>query len=333
MVAVPVLDDLVFGSTTSDTLPLPVPLPPEPLPLEEMLIQFTLLLAVHLHPLEVETETVNTPPTALASRSVGLIAYEQRFSVCVCVTVNVSPATVIVPVRVFPERPSTLNATVPFPAPVAPEVIAIHPALLVALHEQPAAAETARVPLPPVLGVEKLVGLIEYEHVALPWFTVNVAPATPIRPARAEPVFEATRNLTAALPLLLAPSTTVIHCTELSAVHVHPAAEVTLNIPDPPAAGIATELGLIDAEQFCVAPPLCLTVTASPPRLIAPLRSEPLFGITSNRTFPLPVPLVEPLTTIHPVLEDALHVQPSGTVIDTVAVPPFASKRSFVAAS
>jgi hypothetical protein len=39
------------------------------------------------------------------------------------------------------------------------------------------------------------------------------------------------------------------------------------------------------------------------------------------------------LTTIHPVLEDALHVQPSGTVTDTVAVPPFASKRSFVAAS
>ena len=329
MVAVPVLDDLVFGSTTSDTLPLPVPLPPE-----EMLIHFTSLLAVHLHPLDVETETVNTPPTALASRSVGLIAYKQRFSVCVCVcvTVNVSPAMVIVPVRVFPERPSTLNATVPFPAPVAPEVIAIHPALLVALHEQPAAAETARVPLPPVLGVEKFVGLIEYEHVVPPWFTVNVAPATPIRPARAEPGFEATRNLTAALPLLLAPSVTVIHCTELAAVHVHPAAEVTLNIPDPPAAGITTELGSIDTEQFCVTP-FCLTVTASPPRLIAPLRSVPLFGITSNRTLPLPVPLVEPLTTIHPVLEDALHVQPSGTATDTVAVPPFASKRSFVAAS
>jgi hypothetical protein len=159
-----------------------------------------------------------------------------------------------------------------------------------------------------------------------------VFPATPIRPVRAAPGFDAALNLTAALPLPLAPSTSVIHCTELAAVHVHPAETVTSNVPDPPAAGIAIELGLIDAVQFR-ATPFCLTATASPPILIAPFRSAPSFGITSNRTLPAPVPLAAPFTTIQRSLVDALHVQPSGTATDTVAVPPFASKRSLVALS
>jgi hypothetical protein len=158
MVAVPVLADfVVFGATTNDTLPVPVP------PASGVtFIHFSSLLTVHRQVLDVETDTVNVPPTGLASRLVGLMAYEQRVSVdvCVCVTVKVSPAMARVPVRVLPERLSALNPTVPFPVPDAPEVIAIHPTLLVALHEQPAPAETATVPPPPVLAMEALVGLI-----------------------------------------------------------------------------------------------------------------------------------------------------------------------------
>jgi hypothetical protein len=154
MVAVPVLADfVVFGSTTTETLPAPVPFS------GVTFIHFTSLLAVHRQLLVVETETLNAAPSGLASRLVGLMVYEQRVSV-VCVTVNVSPAMVRVPVRVPAERSSTLNPTVPFPAPLAPEVIVIHPALLDARHEQPAAAETLTLPVPPVLAMEVLVGLI-----------------------------------------------------------------------------------------------------------------------------------------------------------------------------
>jgi hypothetical protein len=124
----------------------------------------------------------------------------------------------------------------------------------------------------------------------------------------------------------------VIHCTELAAVHGQPAATVTSNIPDPPAADIAVELGSIDAVQFRDAA-FCLTVAVSPPMLIAPLRSAPSFAMTSNRTLPVPVPLVGPFTTIQRSLLEALHVQPSAAATDKVAVPPIASKRSLVALS
>jgi hypothetical protein len=42
---------------------------------------------------------------------------------------------------------ATLKATGPFPVPFAPEVMAIHDSLLVAVHAQPALAVTATVPL------------------------------------------------------------------------------------------------------------------------------------------------------------------------------------------
>jgi hypothetical protein len=39
-----------------------------------------------------------------------------------------------VPVRCAPVFAATLNATVPLPVPLAPEVMVIHEALLVAVH-------------------------------------------------------------------------------------------------------------------------------------------------------------------------------------------------------
>ena len=44
--------------------------------------------------------------------------------------------------------------------PLAPEVTVIHPALLLAVHAQPLAVDTATVPVP-ALVIETLVGLIE----------------------------------------------------------------------------------------------------------------------------------------------------------------------------
>jgi len=55
-----------------------------------------------------------------------------------CVTVNVWPPAVIVPVRdVVAEFAATVNVTVPLPDPLAPPVIVIQVALLAAVHAQP----------------------------------------------------------------------------------------------------------------------------------------------------------------------------------------------------
>jgi len=66
-----------------------------------------------------------------------------------CVTVNVWPATVMVPVRTLPGFAATLNTTAPFPVPLAPKVTVTHAALLVAVQAQPVAVDTATVPVPP----------------------------------------------------------------------------------------------------------------------------------------------------------------------------------------
>jgi hypothetical protein len=51
-----------------------------------------------------------------------------------------------VPDRFLPSFSATLNRTVPFPLPEAPDVIVIHDSWLVAVHAQPAPAETATGP-------------------------------------------------------------------------------------------------------------------------------------------------------------------------------------------
>jgi len=62
-------------------------------------------------------------------------------------TVNVCPATVSVPLRALPVLAATLNPTEPFPVPLAPEVIASHEALLLAVHAQPLVVVTPTLPL------------------------------------------------------------------------------------------------------------------------------------------------------------------------------------------
>jgi hypothetical protein len=94
-----------------------------------------------------------------------------------CVTVNVRPATVNVPVRwVDTFVGSTRKATGPVPVPFTPPMIEIHETLLAAVHEHAAVVVTTVDPVPPFAGVVRLVGAIENEQLAAAWFTVNVWP-------------------------------------------------------------------------------------------------------------------------------------------------------------
>ena len=121
-----------------------------------------LLVDVHAHPAAAVTATVPlelvAPTLAELDPMVGVHAAPA------CVTVNVVPAMVSVPVR---EVPAVFAATEyvvdPVPLPVDPAVIVSHAALLVDVHAQPVAAVTATVPVelvaPTLAEVEPMVGV------------------------------------------------------------------------------------------------------------------------------------------------------------------------------
>jgi hypothetical protein len=84
----------VLVATEKTTVPLPVPLPPD-----VTVIQPSLLEAVHAQQLcEAVTATLPVPPVEVKLWLVGLIEKVQLPASCV--TVNVWPAMVIVPLRV-----------------------------------------------------------------------------------------------------------------------------------------------------------------------------------------------------------------------------------------
>ena len=95
-----------------------------------------------------------------------------------CVTVWVCPAIAIVPVRAAPVLAAAVKATLPLPLPLAPDVIVIHVAAVVAVHPQPDGAVTPiGVPAPPALPIDWLVELMDDVHEpdwAAAWVTVNV---------------------------------------------------------------------------------------------------------------------------------------------------------------
>jgi hypothetical protein len=118
-------------------LPLPDPDP-------ETVIQPAVVEADQVQPACVVTPIVPVVVDAGTISVVGENVYEQaRF----CVTVNVDPAIVIVPVRlVVPVFAATVYVAVPFPLPV--DEVTIHGAPLTAVHAQPAAALTVMLPEP-----------------------------------------------------------------------------------------------------------------------------------------------------------------------------------------
>jgi hypothetical protein len=134
---------VVFAAALKVTVPLAEPLDPP-----VTVTQLAPLVAVHAHPVVVVTSTLPVPPAAATA-----CVEAERLNVQlapVCVTVNVLPAMVSVPVRdVVAVVAATANVTVPFAEPEAPPVTVSHDALLVALHAHPAPAATPTVPLPP----------------------------------------------------------------------------------------------------------------------------------------------------------------------------------------
>ena len=95
-----------------------------------------------------------------------------------CVTVNVAPAIVKVPLRleaiVFA---ATSKVTEPLPDPVAPPVTVSHEVLLVAVQLHPVATVTVLLPPPAAAVKDCVVGDIDGEQDAAAWVTVNVLPA------------------------------------------------------------------------------------------------------------------------------------------------------------
>jgi hypothetical protein len=148
MVSVPVLGPTALDATLKLTVPLPLPLAPD-----AIVIHVALLVAVHAQPPAVETATgVPAPPAIGKDWLLGLMEVEQFAD---CVTVNVCPAMVSVPVRAAPVLAAMAKLTVPLPVPLAPDVIVIHAALLAAVQAHPVVVETATgVPAPPAIPMD-----------------------------------------------------------------------------------------------------------------------------------------------------------------------------------
>ncbi len=181
IVSVPMRDDVpVFAAALKLTLPLPDPEAPAVTVSHAVL----LLTAVHAHPAGAVTATVPVPPLDTMLCDVGEIVSVQVTPACV--TVNVFPAMVKVPVRDDVEvLADALNVTVPLPDPDAPDVMVSHPVLLLtAVHAQPAGALTDTVPVPPLAVTLCDVGEIVSVQVIPACVTVNVLPATVRVPLR-----------------------------------------------------------------------------------------------------------------------------------------------------
>jgi hypothetical protein len=234
--------------------------------------------------------------------------------------VKVCPAIESVPERGPPPVDAAVNRTVPFPDPLAPEVMVSQLALLEAVHAHPAPLVTSTLPLPPDADTDVLVGEIEKSH-PLPWLTVKVWPATVSVPERAPPSVDAVVNRTVPLPLPLAPDVTVIHETLLVAVQPQPAGDVTSVLPVPPLDAMFVAVEEMENEQ----PPPWLTVNVWPPMVAVPVREPELVAATVSLTVPSPEPLAPDATEIQLAPLVAVQEQPAPAVTVTVISPPAAS--------
>jgi hypothetical protein len=169
-----------------------------------------------------------------------------HWAVAVCVTVNIFPAIVSVPVRLRPERlDATINVTVPVPLPGPGLSIAIHAVLLTASHAQVAPAVTVLLPEPPSEVNDRADGEIDIvQLLSTPCVTVKVVPAIVSVPVRgAPPVFAATLKPTLPEPNPLRPEVSVIHVALLLASQPQPADVDTALLPVPPSSPNAWLIG------------------------------------------------------------------------------------------
>src|SRR5215218_9327611 len=140
MVAVPVRAGPAFTAMVTWTSWDPLS------PLSRMLIQGTLLVVVHAHPAGAVTLMVFVSPSAPTLWTSGEIVIVQPAA---CAIVNVWPAMVRVPDRDPPVCAAAVNATLPGPLPVVPDVMVNQLALLAAVHGQEGPAVMPTAPAPP----------------------------------------------------------------------------------------------------------------------------------------------------------------------------------------
>jgi len=159
---------------------------------------------------------------------------------------------------------------VPLPESLEPDVTLSQLVPDVAVHEHPAGADTATVPVPLADEKESEVLAIVTTHALPAWLTVKVLPLLEMVPERAvELAFGATVNATLPGPLPDAALVSVIHAALLVAVQPQPAAAVTVTLPLSPLASAASEVGEIVTLQGA---PFCVTLNVFPAIVTVPAR-------------------------------------------------------------
>jgi hypothetical protein len=129
-----------------------------------MVIHEVLLVAVHAQPVAAVTVTVPVAAAAVV-RVLDVGEIVGAHATPDCVTVNVAPPTVSVPVRLDATLfAATVNETVPVPVPADPALTEIHGALLTAVHAQPTEAVAVVLPEPPAAPKLWLAGAIVGGH-------------------------------------------------------------------------------------------------------------------------------------------------------------------------
>src|SRR5689334_18773266 len=148
-----------------------------------------------------------------------------------------------VPLRAEPVLTAALNVTDPDPKLCVSEVIVSHPALLAAVHSQPAPVSTVIVvPPPPAAPTDAEVGVTSNTQEVVggtstglaSWEMRTVRSAMASDALRASPVLAATVIVTAPGPAPADPEVTVTHGASARAVHAQPARVVTLILAVPP---------------------------------------------------------------------------------------------------
>src|SRR5690606_41190240 len=117
-----------------------------------------------------------------------------------CVTVNVCPAIVSVPVRKLSELAAALNSTVPVPVPFGADVKVSHGTEEAAVQAHPAAVVTVTTgPGPPAASSEALVGARDAAQEP-GWVAVNGCPAIVSVPGLPQTELSASVNSNGTLP-------------------------------------------------------------------------------------------------------------------------------------
>ena len=138
---------------------------PDPVSSVLVVIHGAVVVATHEQADPVVTNVLLAPASGGMFRVVGFNVKLQLLPACV--TVNVRPAIVSVPVRsVETSVRSTRNDTEPALEPLAPPVITIQGALLVAVQLHPVVVDTKVEPVPPFAPVDSATGAIENVQLA-----------------------------------------------------------------------------------------------------------------------------------------------------------------------